>query len=315
MKSKERQAFAAEVKEGLSKKQTQLSSKWLYDERGDKLFVEIMNMPEYYLTNCEFEILSKQTKSIINALDVDDKEFDLYELGAGDGTKTIELLKGLGNHRFTYRPIDISKHAIDSLERRVRVVLPKINVEGLKGEYFKVLNSLSYDKPKVILFLGSNIGNFSDDVAKSFLQQLSSVMRSGDKLLLGFDLKKSKEIVLPAYNDAQGFTAAFNLNLLDRINEELGGSFNVDEFEHDPIYDEEKGWAMSYLKSLREQEVHIDYLKETFHFEKGERIYMEVSRKYDPETIQAITENTQLKLHSEFFDRRKYYCDAVFERI
>ncbi|MDC1221160.1 L-histidine N(alpha)-methyltransferase [Salibacteraceae bacterium] len=308
-------AFGKEVEEGLKSNPKSLSSKWFYDEIGDKLFVDIMNMPEYYLTNCEFEIFSKQTNAIIDAFGVEDElGFDLFELGAGDGTKTIKLLNELSGHNFTYRPIDISGHAIDSLTNRIKKEVPKIKVEGIQGEYFNVLESLKTSRPKIILFLGSNIGNLLDDLAKKFLMQLSTSMNAGDKLLLGVDLKKPKSIVLPAYNDAGGITAKFNLNLLNRINRELGGSFDPMAFRHVAEYSEETGLAKSFIQSIKRQKVEIKNLDMTILFEEGEKVFLEVSRKYDDDILNAITLNTSLDLVQKFYDSRKYFCDLILEK-
>ncbi|MEX2595596.1 MAG: L-histidine N(alpha)-methyltransferase [Salibacteraceae bacterium] len=309
------QQFAEDVRDGLSAEEKYLLSRWIYDEKGDKLFVQIMNMPEYYLTDCELEIFSEKTDELIASLSKGfTGAFDVIELGAGDGSKTIHLLRGLinGGFDFTYRPIDISQHAIDSLNEKLKKELPDVAVDGMQGEYFEALNRLPSEKPKVVLFMGSNIGNLFDARANSFLRKLSAVMNKEDKLLLGLDLKKDKEIVLPAYNDSQGITAAFNLNLLNRINRELGGDFDVSNFEHTPIYDEEQGLAKSYLTAKRAHSVFIKALDQHFAFDSGERIFMELSRKYDDETLNSITEHTDLVLATKIYDNLEYFCDAIY---
>lgn len=306
--------FAEEVKEGLTAPQKRLSSKWFYDEIGDDLFIKIMNMPEYYLTNAEFEIFSEKANELIEAFGVKDQYFELIELGAGDGTKTIELLRALQGKDFVYRPIDISINAIDKITQRIKNELPIVRVEGAQGEYFAALKTLKSEHPKVILFMGSNLGNMLDAQANQFLKALSEVMNTGDKLLLGLDLKKKEEIVLPAYNDAQGFTAAFNLNLLDRINKELDADFNREAFDHKPQYDEQTGLAKSYLMSSVAQDVNIKAIGATIHFEEGETIFMEISRKYDEHAIREISANTRLNLISQLFDSKKWFSDFIFEK-
>ncbi|MDP4664535.1 MAG: L-histidine N(alpha)-methyltransferase [Salibacteraceae bacterium] len=306
--------FAKEVKQGLRANPKTLSSKWFYDEIGDQLFVKIMNMPEYYLTDAEFEIFSTKSAELIEAFGVKDQYFELIELGAGDGTKTIELLKALRFHDFAYRPIDISINAIENLEARVKREVPEVKVKGAQGEYFTALSSLKSNHPKVILFMGSNLGNMLDDQANSFLKALAEVMNAGDKLLLGLDLIKAEELVLPAYNDAQGYTAAFNLNLLTRMNNELGANFEVDSFDHKPKYDYDKGLALSFLESKKKQTVQIEYLNESFDFEAGEKIFMEVSRKYDDSSIMAISDNTDLKLTNRIYDSKHWFTDLIFEK-
>ena len=306
--------FAQDVKQGLSSTHKRLSSKYFYDEIGDQIFVKIMGMPEYYLTNSEYEILSLQSDDIRKHFDIEDQEFDLYELGAGDGTKTIELLKRLKGCDFTYKPIDISLHAIETLKERLNNELKWLKFDGRLGEYFKVLNSMEGSKKKIILFLGSNIGNLMDDQSREFIRNLSAVMNAGDKLLLGVDLKKDKEIILPAYDDAQGYSRDFNLNLLRRINKELGADFDLEKFIHQPFYDEEEGIAYSYLESLEEQVVSIKKLNMRFTFGEGERIHTEISRKYDDQVIEGIIHHSGLKIEKVFSDSRNYFSDYLISK-
>ena len=310
------QAFIQDVDKGLSATPKQLLSKYFYDEIGDELFVKIMNMPEYYLTNCEYEIFTQQAKDIIQAFDVAGKPLDLIELGAGDGTKTIELLKELqGKSDFTYMPIDISQHALDQLSQRLAKEVPNIKASPLLGDYFSVLGDIqNSDNCKVILFLGSNIGNMLDHNARRFIKQLGERMNPKDKLLLGVDLKKDPNIILPAYNDAQGITKAFNLNLLTRINKELGGNFDINRFDHKPRYNEDAGMAESYIESLTDQDVSITATGKTYHFSKGEQIHMEISRKYDEATVNDIIGDTGLYIKQKFTDSRQYFADFLLEK-
>ncbi|NNE56110.1 MAG: L-histidine N(alpha)-methyltransferase [Flavobacteriales bacterium] len=307
-------AFAKDVEAGLLAHPKRISSKYFYDETGDGLFVKIMNMPEYYLTDCEFEILSNQANAIVNCLETGDKHFNLIELGAGDGTKTIELLKCMKGLDITYMPIDISEHALKKLESRLKKELPWLEVKTQQGEYFQVLQDLPQDDMKVILFLGSNIGNFVDDIARDFLAQLAASMHNGDKLLLGVDKKKEESIVLPAYNDAQGYTSAFNLNLLHRINRELEADFDVEKFAHRPHYDPESGIASSALESLDDQKVFIGALNESFIFEKGELLHTEISRKYDLPTLQDLFNGSGLCMKQVFTDSKEYFLDIIYEK-
>ncbi|MCB0696930.1 MAG: L-histidine N(alpha)-methyltransferase [Chitinophagaceae bacterium] len=305
--------FRQDVDTGLSATPKQLLSKYFYDETGDSLFVKIMNMPEYYLTNSEYEIFTTQAEDIIKAFGVNGGTLELIELGAGDGTKTIELLKVLqGKTNFTYVPIDISQNALDLLCLRLAKEVPGINVQPLQGDYFSVLADIKqHQAQKVILFLGSNIGNMLDHNARRFVRQLCEQLNHGDKVLLGVDLKKDASIILPAYNDAQGITRDFNLNLLTRINRELGGNFVVSLFEHKPLYNEELGQAESYIQSMKDQDVHIKATGKTYHFDKGERIHMEISRKYDDKTINDIISDTGLQLKHKFTDSKNYFADYI----
>ena len=310
--------FKKEVEKGLNENPKTLPSKYFYDKIGDALFVEIMNMPEYYLTRCELDIFQNKTEEIINAFGVQkDVYFELIELGAGDGTKTKELLKSLDNqsYSFNYFPIDISSNALDLLEKDLNKELPNVSVKTKQGDYFTVLASLKEsEKPKIILFLGSNLGNMTDDLAAEFIYNLGANLRAGDKLLLGVDLIKAKEIVLPAYNDSKGITAKFNLNLLERINNELGGNFDLNYFEHQPEYDEKEGIAKSYMASTTDQTVEIKAIGKTYQFTKGEKIHTEISRKYNDEIIKKIINHTDFNLETKILDNKAYFADYILTR-
>ncbi len=306
--------FAKDVDQGLSSPDKKLPSKYFYDAEGDEIFVKIMNMPEYYLTDSELEILQAQTDQIISSFGMNGEHFEIVELGAGDGEKVIKMLKTLNGRRFTYAPIDISSNAINKLESRLKQEVPGLDFDGQQGEYFEVLDKLTEVNKKVILFLGSNIGNLTDDQAHEFMVKISTSMNEHDKLLIGFDLKKDPEIIKKAYDDTHGFTREFNLNLLARINRELGGDFSIDNFTHLAIYDDDEGVAMSYLESKKDQEVFIRSLNKSFQFRKGEKIHTEISRKYDLETIRKIAEHTGLNVKEMFFDHRKFFVDVLFEK-
>jgi L-histidine N-alpha-methyltransferase len=167
---------------------------------------------------------------------------------------------------------------------------------------------------KAILFLGSNLGNMLDHNAARFLDSLNKAMNYGDRLLLGLDQKKSREVVLPAYNDAGGITSAFNLNLLTRINRELNANFIVNQFEHSPEYDEEEGVAKSFICSKVKQSVSIGALQKSFHFEKGERIHTEISRKYNKEILSQLIKKTDLKIEEVFIDSNELFTDYILAK-
>ncbi|WP_375241373.1 L-histidine N(alpha)-methyltransferase [Polaribacter sp.] len=312
------ETFKEEIKQGLTATPKTLPSKYFYNKIGDALFVQIMNLPEYYLTRSEFDIFKNKTQQLIDAFGIDkDTHFELIELGAGDGTKTKELLKVLDaqNYRFDYMPIDISANALAQLKNNLAKELPNVSVKTQQGDYFNVLHSLKENNnPKVMLFLGSNIGNMDDEIATEFIYNLGANLQKGDKLLLGADLIKSKEIVLPAYNDAQGITAKFNLNLLDRINTELNADFNTSQFKHQPEYNEAEGIAKSFIVSTHDQEVTVQQLNTTFHFKEGEKIHTEISRKYNDALIQQIIANTSFTLDTKIMDTNAYFADYILTR-
>jgi L-histidine N-alpha-methyltransferase len=306
--------FAKEVDEGLQGSVKSLPSRYFYDSKGDDIFVKIMNMPEYYLTDAELEIFQNQTSDLISSFGMNGEHFEVVELGAGDGLKVVKLLKQLNGSNFTYAPIDISVNAVKKLEARLLDEIPGLDFDGKQGEYFEVLDSLKHVGKKVILFLGSNIGNLTDSRAHQFMMKISESMNAHDKLLIGFDLKKNAKVIEDAYNDPHGYTREFNLNLLHRINRELGGDFAINKFEHVPDYDQDTGAAQSFLVSKEDQNVYVKATGTSYEFRKGERIHTEISRKYDLETINKIAKDTGLIVKETFYDSRKYFVDVLFEK-
>lgn len=311
--------FRQDVEKGLSARQKSLPSRYFYDARGDKLFQQIMAMPEYYVTAVEDEIFQKKTSQLIKAMDVrPEYYFEIIELGAGDGTKSKKLLKHLveQGHHFTYQPVDISQHILDQLESTLKREIPGLITHTTQAQYFDALADMKDSPHKIIvMFLGSNIGNLSDDEAANFIYQLGANLKPDDLLLLGVDLKKSREIVLPAYNDTAGITASFNLNLLTRINRELEANFNLANFQHQPEYDEEQGIAYSYLVSTTDQSVLIKSLGKSFRFRAGERIHTEISRKYDDATLEKIISGSNFTLCERITDTNGWFADYILKRI
>ncbi|MFD1552999.1 L-histidine N(alpha)-methyltransferase [Putridiphycobacter roseus] len=310
--------FKKEVQQGLEANPKTLPSKYFYDKKGDALFVEIMNMAEYYLTRSELDIFKNKTEELIQALDLNKGSyFELIELGAGDGTKTKELLKKLvhENYNFDYFPIDISANALALLEQDLKTEIADLSVKTQQGDYFEVLDTLKANKnPKIILFLGSNIGNLTDELATKFIYKLGTNLNPGDKLLLGVDLIKAKEIVGPAYNDSKGITAAFNINLLERINKQLEANFNLNQFEHQPEYNEDEGIAKSFITSTTKQTVEIKAIGKSFQFKAGEKIHTEISRKYNDKLIQKIIADTDFSLARKIMDSKAYFADYILNR-
>ncbi len=309
--------FAEDILEGLSDNPKHLSSKYFYDDEGSRLFQEIMKLPEYYLTRSEDEIFRKQTEDIFNAFKADESEFDLIELGAGDGTKTSLLVDYFlkQNADFRYVPIDISSEALNFLTDKFNTEFPNLNIQTEQGDYFKTLQTFSdkSDKRKIILFLGSNIGNFREKQAVEFFKHLREVMNSDDLIFIGFDLHKNPKSNLNAYSDSQDVTAKFNLNLLKRINRELGANFNTEEFSHYASYHPTECAARSYLISQREQTVFIESLNKEFHFKKWEPIYMEVSQKYNLEMIENLAIDSGFEIVKNFYDESGFYTNSLWK--
>ena len=308
--------FAADVMAGLSAEKKYLSSMYFYDDEGSRIFQKIMKMPEYYLSNSEFDILQNQPDQILEALGFDEP-FNIIELGAGDGSKTIELLRYITGHRedVTYIPVDISSEVTQQLTEQLLETLPALNVQPMVGDYFKVLHEVEKDdKPHLLLFLGSNIGNYEAPDALGLLNLFNSSMHPGDKLLIGFDLKKNPETIARAYFDPAGITKSFNLNLLTRINRELSADFNVRTFDFYSHYNPTNGEIRSYLVSLEEQVVNVGYLEQSFQFRKNELIYTELSKKYNLQGIEELGAKAGLKIEQHFQDSKNFFSDSLFSK-
>jgi len=309
--------FHDDVLEGLSSDPKRLSSKYFYDKRGDELFQQIMNLPEYYLTGCELEIFRLQTKSLINTITAGSSgPFDLIEMGVGDGTKSRYLLEGLlkDYHRFNYLPIDISGNVLGQLESNL-TSLAELNLIPLEGEYFEMLAQATRfsSNRQVILFLGANIGTMSKEESLEFCQNLRSNLLPGDLAIIGFDLKKNPHVILKAYNDPQGITSDFNLNLLERINSELGGNFDVNKFTHYQTYDPETGACKSYLVSSKAQTVKIDNV--AIPFKEGEWIFMEVSQKFTLEEVENLAHDSGFSVSNHLTDSKGWFTDSIWTAI
>ncbi len=271
--------FTKDILKGLSATPKYLQSKYFYDTKGDLLFQRIMQSEEYYLTDADMEIFEEQSDTISNVLSEQSDYFDVVELGAGDATKSTHLLKALVRAKkdFNYYPIDISENIIEQLETEIPKRVPSVTVIGLAGEYLPMLEELNRmtSKKKIVLFLGSSIGNFESKSASLFLNALNNHLNKGDRLLIGFDLKKNPHQILAAYNDKEGITRDFNLNLLQRINDTANGDFDLNSFEHYPTYDPLTGTCKSYLISKENQQVSVD--GQPINFEKNEPIYINAS--------------------------------------
>ncbi|MCG9972269.1 L-histidine N(alpha)-methyltransferase [Christiangramia crocea] len=310
-------AFAEDTYKGLTSYPKFLLSKYIYDEKGDKLFQKIMQMPEYYLTACEFDILKMNSSAIADYFS-SEKGFDLIELGAGDGKKTKILLQELVNKnlKFDYLPVDISQHALDELELSLKKEIPEVNVNVQQGTYFETLEKLSEynSRKKVILVLGSNIGNLLHEKAVDFLANIGKAMSREDMLFMGFDQKKHPQAILDAYNDPAGITEEFNKNLLVRINNELEGDFDPEKFLHWESYNPETGTARSFLVSKIQQKVTINKLRLEVNFDAWESIHTEISQKYDDSIVNWLASEAGLSVEHSFSDKDNCFKNYIFRR-
>ncbi len=310
----ERAEFAMHVKEGLTRSQKSLSSKYFYDDAGSELFQQIMNLEEYYLTNCEKEVLEDHSATMLQI--VSDPFLSIIELGAGDGVKSKILLNTFLRYhqKFDYTAIDISAKALEELRIAFNEFEKSFEICLLKGDYLKNLRALKEDIKgrKLVMFLGSNIGNFGPEESIEFLTAIKESLKKGDYFLIGYDLMKDPDVILKAYNDSKGVTSRFNLNLLERINRELGGAFDIHHFEHFPEYDSVRQEARSYIRSLTDQQVTIQHLKTTINFSEGELIHTEISRKYSIDQMEGMAQRSGFKVLANFYDSKKYFCDGLW---
>lgn len=311
--------FANNVAQGLLYTPKKLSSQYFYDANGDKLFQQIMELPEYYLSRKEYEILNTHREKILYPALKSTNGFNLVEWGAGDGKKSELLLSYLYKNgvNFTYFPNDISPNALNGLVEKIEKKYPGLKVEPLEGNYFELLKAPIWkqDRPTLMLYLGSNIGNFNPEQTLGLLDNMQNAMARGDWLLVGFDLKKDPAIILSAYNDSVGITKAFNLNLLKRINRELDADFDLGKFTHWPIYNPESGFCKSYLVSKEFQKVRIGALGLDITFEKAETIFTEISRKFSLSEIKELSVEAKFSQVGNFRDGEGYFADVLWQKL
>ena len=307
-------AFAEEVLVGLSESPKRLPSKYFYDDAGSRLFQRITELEEYYPTACEFEIFRKHAPDLLDRFTR--SPVNLIDLGAGDGRKTTVLIEHLiaAGADVRYVPIDISEEAMRIVVETMGKKYPTLEIAGLVADYFDGLNWLSgqTDRRNLVLFLGSNIGNFDKPRARAFLRRLWNALNPADRVLIGFDLKKDIEALLRAYNDREGVTEAFNKNLLTRINRELGGTFNPAKFRFFSTYNVFSGAMESYLVSLETQRVYIEALRHDFAFNAWEPIHTEYSYKYLDEDIDGLAAFTRFTVEARWYDEKRWFCDALW---
>lgn len=310
--------FAQDVMLGLNSNPKTLPSKYFYDAKGDKLFQQIMALPEYYLTQKEYEILEGQHEQILASILAQGQPFNLVELGAGDGMKTKILLRYLMETEvdFTYFPIDFSGSVLEELEQSLRQEMPDLQVKPIQSTYRDSLKNQEWENglPNLILFLGANLGNFGVDEAKNIIDHLRVGTKKGDLVLLGFDLKKNPHTILDAYHDKQGVTREFNMNLLERINRELDADFDRGSFMHWPTYDPVSGECRSYLVSQKPQQVTIGALNQTFEFEAYESIFTEISKKYSLTEIGSLASSGGFHVEENFLDSEEYFADVLWQK-
>lgn len=294
-----RAEFAKDVAAGLTAEPKHLSCRYFYDREGSRLFAAICELPEYYLTRAETEILHRHAPDIASLLQGD---ITVVELGSGNAVKTRLLLDALvPGRRVRYVPIDICRPVLEASATDLLQRFGTLEIHAVAAEYHEGLRHLrsESDRPRLILWLGSNIGNFTRAEAGTFLRRIQGTMTAADRMLVGVDLRKDRPVLEAAYDDAAGVTAAFNRNLLARINHELDGNFDLSAFQHRAIYNQDLGRIEMYLVSTRVQSVTIGRIGLTVRFKAGENIHTENSYKYSLTEINAVT--TAAGLHDQCF--------------
>ncbi|HEY9402639.1 MAG TPA: L-histidine N(alpha)-methyltransferase, partial [Pyrinomonadaceae bacterium] len=297
----------------------QLFPKYFYDELGSLLFDAICLLPEYYLTRAENEILTRRADEIIAAAASEDAPLSLLELGSGSATKTRRIIEALLKRQdgLLYLPVDISASALEASASALLQFYPALRIEAYASDYETALARLpgareSRGECLLALFLGSNIGNFDRDGARQFLLALRGVLRDGDALLLGADLKKDPATLEAAYDDALGITAAFNLNQLVRLNREFEATFDPRAFRHVAFYNEAEGRVEIFIESRRAQIVSLPKLDLEISFDAGERVHTENSYKYDPEELDALAAHTGFACVRRWTDEAGRFSSNLF---
>ncbi|MFT3912632.1 MAG: L-histidine N(alpha)-methyltransferase [Anaeromyxobacteraceae bacterium] len=307
-----REAFRAAVLAGLSRTPRALPSVWFYDAWGSRLFQRIMHLDGYYPTRVETEILERSATALVERLEAPPAA--VVDLGAGDGKKT-QLLLAAARARapgVTYAPVDVSEAALHSASERMHAVWPDLSVRPLRGDYVECLGRVrrALAGPLLALLLGSNLGNLEWDEAVGLLRRLRASLRKGDHLLIGLDLLKDEAVLRGAYDDDEGVTAAFNLNLLARINRELGGDLDLDAFEHRATFDHRRPAMESWLVARRATSATI--AGERLEFGEGEAIHTEISWKYTEAQVAELARAAGFEEVARFHDARRWFVDALW---
>ena len=276
----------SDVIKGLTQTPKTLPARYFYDDRGSDLFEQICDLPEYYVTRTETKILQQYAGEIARITG----PCELVELGSGSSTKTRIILDAYAQlgHTLQYMPIDVSAGILETSAKQLLADYPSLKVHALVATYELALAQISPTKlfSRMISFIGSSLGNLNPQECDVFFTQITNALQVGDYFLLGIDLQKPKHIVEPAYNDAQGVTAAFNLNMLEHLNHQFEGNFDTTQFEHWAFYNETDNQIEMHLRSLRSQSVELRALNLTVDFAPGETILTEISRKFNLNMMQ-----------------------------
>jgi L-histidine N-alpha-methyltransferase len=304
----------AEIVAGLESGQKSISSKYFYNKRGSLLFEEITRLKEYYPTRTEKAIL----KQIAPGLMKQYGDYEIIELGPGDHSKISILLSAaadLEKGNIRYLPLDISKPALNNSAQELVRMFPELHVEGYAIDFLSQFELLNRERPAMICFFGSTIGNFERETSLELLMNISRQMKQGDILLLGMDMVKAESVLHLAYNDSRGVTREFNLNILNSVNDLIQSDLNTDDFEHLAFYNREKSRIEMHLVAQGDIVVHSPFFDQDILLEKGETIHTENSHKYNAGHVREITAKTGLRLNHTHTDSREWFSLMEFQKV
>ncbi|MGW0954355.1 L-histidine N(alpha)-methyltransferase [Streptomyces sp. NPDC002545] len=296
-------ALRADVQNGLTSDPKTLPPKWFYDARGSELFEQITELPEYYPTRAEREILAGRAAEIAAALPAR----TLVELGSGSSEKTRHLIEALPRLH-TYIPVDVSDTALEQAGRALVAERPGLNVHALIADFTAALALPHSPAPRLLAFLGGTIGNLLPGERAEFLASVRALLSPGDALLLGTDLVKAEDVLVRAYDDAAGVTPAFNKNVLSVVNRELGADFEPDAFDHVALWDATNEWIEMRLRSRTAQTVKVPALDLAVHFAAGEELRTEVSAKFRKDRVSAELAAAGLELERWWTDGEERFA-------
>jgi dimethylhistidine N-methyltransferase len=315
-------SFAQDVLVGLTSNPKTLLPKYFYDDLGSRLFEAICCLPEYYVTRDEIEIISERIEEITSEIKIPDNgSLQLIELGSGSAEKTRFVIESFlrRDADVHYLPIDISSSSLERSSKELLLAYPRLRITAYSADYASALGALQKTETNesqalrtLVLFFGSSIGNLDPAESRDLLRKVRMALNPGDSLLIGADLKKSTDILIPAYDDALGVTAAFNLNLLVRINRELGGHFDLAKFRHRALYNEEHGRIEMHLFSSERQVVRIDRINLEVNFAEDESLHTENSYKYSVEDLQELATVTGFYLNRTWHDKSHHFSVNLF---
>jgi len=308
-----KEEIIAEIMQGFNAEQKYISSRYFYDSRGSELFEEITGLTEYYPTRTEGAILQEIAPSLVPLL----KNIDIIELGSGDCSKISILLNTIPSDQLTsvrYIPVDVSESAIKKSVTTLLLQLPGLSIYGLLADFMKHLHLINASKSRLICFFGSTLGNLTRKEACLFLLQVESLMKSGDRLLLGLDMVKDTQILHDAYNDKRGITAAFNKNILHNVNRYIQTNFNPDYFDHLAYYNSKYDRIEMHLKAQIDMEIYSTLLDCTIRIKKGETIQTENSHKYTQQHIIDFSILTGLDIDTVYSDKQKWFSIVHFRK-